>query len=148
MKLIYTPADGDRQEFIFRPMELFSFEAEKIEELGGSAWDTLEQFGDLFVRGNRKAWRAALWTMLRRENPKLKFVELVVQVRELNVELEDEEMASARELVENDQELSDDDRKEALEAFDMALLEQSVGDSVILEPGKDEEPADSATDLQ
>jgi hypothetical protein len=82
-KLIYEPEDGDRQEWDFDPVRLMSFDAEAIEEVGGTQWATYGEFIDKLQRGSAKAWRAALWIQLRRADPTLKFVNLVVKVNEL-----------------------------------------------------------------
>lgn len=89
-KLIYAPEDGERQQFDFDPIRLISIDAEAIEEVGGPQWDTYGEFIDKLQRGSQKAWRAALWIMLRQQNPTLQFTHLVVKVNEI-IWIDDEE---------------------------------------------------------
>lgn len=89
-KLIYAPEDGEQREWEFDPTKLMSVEAEAIEEVGGTQWDTYGAFLDKLNRGGAKAWRAALWIMLRRENPTLQFSHLVIRANEM-IFIDDEE---------------------------------------------------------
>lgn len=93
MQITYRPAGGERRSFRFRPAELRSVEAEAIEFVGGQVWDNFDDFGRLFLSGSRRAWRAALWTCLRRTDPSLAFDDLDVGVYEVLVEWDEEELA-------------------------------------------------------
>jgi hypothetical protein len=86
MRVIYTPEGGDEQVFDFQVPQLMSFEAEWLEEAGGDQWDTIAEWAEKFDRGSMRAIRAALWIMLRRNDPKLRFSDLVVRLSELKVE--------------------------------------------------------------
>jgi hypothetical protein len=143
MKVIYTPEDAERQEFTFRPGELMSPEAEALEECGGAAWATFEEYGEKFMAGSLKARRAALWILLRRSDPKLRFSDLVVRVDELNVRYDEDELSRIKETIEADDTLTDAERAEAL----AAVLEVSESlNPPSVEPGK-EVPGDGPTDL-
>jgi hypothetical protein len=96
-KLIYEPEDGDRQEWDFDPVRLMSFDAEAIEEVGGTQWATYGEFIDKLQRGSAKAWRAALWIQLRRSDPTLKFPNLVVKVNELIFVDDDEDVEPGKD---------------------------------------------------
>jgi hypothetical protein len=115
--LIYTPASGERQELSFKPAELWSPEAEAIEDVGGDAWDTFQQFGEKFIKGNRRAYRAALWIMLKRQDPKLKFAALTVRMDELTVDFDPDERTRIRAAVEDSDDISDDDRRLVLDTL-------------------------------
>jgi hypothetical protein len=91
MRLIYTPEDGEKREFEFVPHRLLSPDAEALEGVGGGVWESLDEFGRLFLKGNRRAFRAALWLMLRAEQPKLRFQHLVVRADELDYDLDEDE---------------------------------------------------------
>jgi hypothetical protein len=86
MQLTYTPEDGDPQVFDFHVERLMSFEAEALEEAGGEQWETVHEWANKFDRGSMRAIRAALWIMLRRQQPTLRFSDLVVRVNELKME--------------------------------------------------------------
>lgn len=118
MRLIYTPEDGEKREFTFRPRQLMSPEAEALEDVGGDAWDSFDEFGMKFLKGNRRAYRAALWLMLKREEPTLRFRDLVVRVDEIEVEFEDDESAQLREAIAAEPNIDDDQRDALLEVMD------------------------------
>jgi hypothetical protein len=86
MQLIYTPEGGPEQVFDFQPDMLMSFEAEWLEEAGGTQWETAAEWAAKFDRGSMRAIRAALWIMLRRQDPKLRLSDLVVRLNELRVQ--------------------------------------------------------------
>ena len=113
VRLIYEPVgDGEhpeflreKQEFLFRANRLLSPEAEAIEDVGGGTWDNFDEFGRKFMVGNRKAYRAALWIMLKRTHPTLRFHEVQFQVDEVYVDLEDDEAEQLREQFRRDPDL-------------------------------------------
>jgi hypothetical protein len=142
--LRYTPEGEKEQTFTFRPGRLLSVEAEAIEDVGGNTWASFEEFRQKFLSGNFKARRAALWIMLKRQNPRLRFPEVAVYVDELDIDFEPEELDRLRERVEKDEGMSDDDRSEALRLLEASQLPEGVepGD----EPVGKELGSDSSTD--
>jgi len=64
--LIWTPPGADPREFIFRVDELTPDLYEPIEQVG--PWDNLDDFVEAVMQSNRRAWRVALWTCLRRDD--------------------------------------------------------------------------------
>ncbi len=97
MRLIWTPEDGEKREWSFRPIELMTADTEDIESVGGSAWRSYDEFGEMFMRGNRRAHRAALWILLRAERPALQFHDLQLRADEVQVDYEPDEAAILRE---------------------------------------------------
>lgn len=93
MLLTYDPEDVEPRVFVFRPAELRSVEAEALEEVGGGVWDNFDEFGRLFLAGNRRALRAALWLCRRRTEPGLSFEGLDVGVYDVRVGYDDDELA-------------------------------------------------------
>lgn len=126
MLLKYTPQGEKEQTFEFRPGRLLSVEAEAIEDVGGNTWASFEEFRQKFLAGNFKARRAALWIMLKRENPRLRFPEVAVYVDELDIDFEAAELARLRERVETDDSLSDDERSEALRLLGASQLPEGA----------------------
>ena len=118
MKIIYAPRDGERREFVFRPADLLSPDAELLEESGGSSWDTFEEYGRKFLAGSIRARRAALWLCLRRDNPRMRLSDLIIRADELDVAWEDEELANIRDALTADPDLSDEERDAALAEFE------------------------------
>jgi hypothetical protein len=97
VRLIWTPEDGERREWSFRPMQLMTEDVEDIEVVGGRAWQSYDEFGELFMKGNRRAHRAALWVLLRRERPTLEFHNLQLRADEVQVDFEEDEAAALRD---------------------------------------------------
>jgi hypothetical protein len=134
MRVIYEPIGEARQEFEYRPRELMSFDSEAIEDVGGPTWGTYEEFGDKLIAGNLKARRALLWIMLRRQNPRLRFPDLVIRADEVRIASDADDL---RAYLEQDS-ITAEQRAEA-----EAELAELTGEPV--PPGKDE-LGDSATD--
>lgn len=88
--MIYAPAKGERQEWEFDPDDLYSYEAEALEDVGDDKWSTYVQWADAIRAGNMRAWRGALWTMLKRGNPDLGFDDVVFRNSELLLADDDE----------------------------------------------------------
>ena len=86
MRVIWTPTEGERREWEFAPSQLRTVEAEAIENVGGSRWDNLDTFENLLIRGNRRARRAVLWILLRREKASLNFDTLDLQANEVTID--------------------------------------------------------------
>jgi hypothetical protein len=102
MRFIYAPKDGEPQTFEFEADELGALEAELIDEAGGAQWKTFGQWVNLFEEGGFRAWRVALWIMLRRHNPELGFEEVLPTVGELMFGLRDDTATSAEPVVEDE----------------------------------------------
>lgn len=118
MYLVYKPADGDEQRFQFSPEKMTSFEAESIERETGLTW---QEFGEKLQRNSVIAMRALLWVLQRRVHPTLKLRDVSFAMSEVDIEAEPHELAAAREAVENDTTLSDEDR-----AAQLALIDEQV----------------------
>jgi hypothetical protein len=71
MRFIYEPEGQEPQPFDLIPDDLPMREAELVEENGGEQWQTWGQWIYLINAGGIRAWRVALWIMLRRSNPTL-----------------------------------------------------------------------------
>jgi hypothetical protein len=126
MRLIWTPEDGgEKREYSFRPLKLLSPEAEAIEEVGGRAWETFDEFGRLFMLGNRKALRAALWVMRKREEPRLRFQDLSLRVDEVATEYDDDEKQQMRDGITQNETLDPEQRQMLIELYGLDSLEES-----------------------
>ena len=87
MIITYTPQEGEVRTWEFTPQLLMTPEAEAIESVGGTLWEDFDTFGQLFNKGNRRAYRAALWVLLRREDPSLRFETLSVGAMDIKLTL-------------------------------------------------------------
>jgi hypothetical protein len=113
VRLTWTPPEGESREFVIKPWDLLSPDAEAIELVGGEAWTTFDEFVPLLQQGHRRAMRAALWIARRAEGEgKLRFDDIVLRAgRELRIGMDDDERAERRQLV-RDADLDDDVRRE------------------------------------
>lgn len=97
MKIIYIPEGEKQQDYVFKPLRTPSADAEAIERVGGEDWSNYREFCTQLEQGRLKAARAALWTVLKREqNPRLQFAELVVFPTEIVVAYDEDEITEAR----------------------------------------------------
>lgn len=88
MKLIYTPEDGDRQEWTVDPNKLTIGEIKLLER---SAGQTLGELGDLANRGSFSAMVAFLWIFRRRNEPDLRFDAMDdIPATDISMDMEDE----------------------------------------------------------
>jgi len=83
VRLVWRPEGGERREWEFTPRLLRTVDAESLEAVGGRFWDDLETFEAYFRKGNRRALRAALWVMRRRDEPDLEFDSLDLRADEV-----------------------------------------------------------------
>jgi hypothetical protein len=90
VKLIYTPEGEASQEFEFDPDNPFNLEAEALESVGGEAWQDYPGFFERIGSGNIRARRALLWVMLRRNQPDLRFADVVFKLSEFDVMADEE----------------------------------------------------------
>ena len=121
MRLVYTPDDGEKREFEFKPNRFLSVEAEAIEAVGGDMWDSFERYSQLLLRGNVKALRATFWILRKRTGePTLKFSDINVYVDELMLDFDDEEIERIRLAMLESEELDPEQK---------AYLEQQIEES-------------------
>lgn len=127
MRILYTPAEGEKREFSFVPRKLMSPEAEALEDCGGNSWDSFDEFAQKFMKGNRRAYRAALWILLRREalakNEKApRFADLSIGVDEIEVEFDDAEKLKIREAIDAEPDMDPDQREQLLAVLDADVI--------------------------
>jgi hypothetical protein len=147
VRLIWTPEDGEKREWSFRPMALMTEDVEAIEAVGGPAWASYDEFGELFMKGNRRAHRAALWILLRGERPALQFHQLRLRADEVRVDFEPDEAAIIRDELRANPSLDAAERDFLLAALadpDDPLLREEVPASPL--EGSPSGSGDAATD--
>jgi hypothetical protein len=125
MILRYRPDDGPAVEFDFRPGDLESPDAEALEDVGGSAWTTFEEFEAMFFRGHQRARRALLWMFLRRTKPSLKFADLRYRLEQIDVDYSDGERARILEVMLADPNLDDETRTNLAGIVGEALVSET-----------------------
>lgn len=118
MLITYTPDDGEKQEYEFIPGKLLSPESEAIEEVGGYAWDSFEEFGVKFFKGNVRARRAALWIMMKRHNPRLKFEQLSFRANQVDVDYSPKERQMILEAMLSDPDIDPEQKEHLTEALE------------------------------
>jgi hypothetical protein len=85
MILTYYADNKDPQVFDFSPRLLETPDSEALESVGGDAWDTYEQFAELFFKGSLRARRAVLWIMLRKTDPHLRFQDVSFRTEQVTL---------------------------------------------------------------
>lgn len=133
MEIRYAPPEGEPRAWQFVPRKLMSADAEAIEAVGGDLWEDFDEFARLFNKGNRRAMRAALWILLRQDDPGLRFDALSVGAMDVQVSLGEDERERIRDVLVSVPDLDPDQR-----AYFVSIL----GDDPGLDP-KDETPSDS-----
>lgn len=141
MILRYKRDDGTVEDYEFHPGRLLNPEAEAIEDVGGSAWETFDEWGEKFMKGNRRAYRAALWIVQKRKNPPLKFNDVSFTVDSFTWDFDEEEKAKIKAEIREaaSGELDAEQRKTLLE-----ILNETPGK----ESGNPSENSDGSTDSE
>lgn len=126
MFFIYTPEDGERQEWWFDPKKIRVSEAEAIEKRTGWDWS---EFGVHLIQASVLARRALLWTYLRRTHPRLRFEDVDFAMDEIELEFSREELEAMRAQLGQQDGLSTQERAQ-LAALDEQIEQARPG------PGK------------
>lgn len=124
MIITYRPDGAPVQDFEFFPADLETPESELLESVGGDSWKTFEEFGVLFFRGSQRAYRAALWVMLRRTNPVLKFKDVSFRASQVTVGYSDSEREAILQVL-----LADPN----IDAEERSSLTQIIGEESVAE---------------
>ena len=111
MIIKYRDDKGEVHDFPWRPAQFESEDSEALEEVGGRQWETFEEFADKFIRGSQRAYRAAVWLMLRKTNPSLRFQDVSIRPDQVAVVFDDAEQEAIRQVMMSDPELTDEDRE-------------------------------------
>jgi hypothetical protein len=134
--LIYSPHGAEPRTWSFRPLAMSSLEAEAVEDVTG--W-TFPLFQTQFYAGRTRARRAALWVLLRREQPDLRFDAVEFGMNELGSRWEGgSEEAELRGQVQDDPDLTEEQRAQLLAQLEPADPdpEPATDDGGEGEPGK------------
>lgn len=98
MRIRYAPEDADEHVFSFKPRQLFSFDSEAIEEVGGNLWTNWDEFLAALADTKGRALRAVLWHERKKSKPDLPFHEVIVRPGEISGYYDDEEVAELQEM--------------------------------------------------
>jgi hypothetical protein len=134
MKLVYDPDPGNTppEEYDFEPSKLMSAEAEAIEDLKGVKWDSFEEFGQLFLKGNSKAHRAALWIMKYRKDRSVRFEDLSYPLEALRITFTGEESRKFIESIRENPDLDEDQKNYLIKTLDLSVYEGQMKDGTDL----------------
>lgn len=97
MKVTYTPAGDQAQEFDFKPNLLPASMAEMIETRYGGRY---EEWTEAVLAGSMKARRVLLWNLLSRVHGHVRFEDVDFKVGELKVERDLDELIELRAEIE------------------------------------------------
>lgn len=143
MLITYRPAAGEARDWQFLPRGMSSLEAEAVEDALGCSFP---QFQAHFYAGRTRARRAALWTLLRRERPDLRFDDVQFAMTELGCSWEGgSESSELRRQIEVDPDIDEGVRTRLL--AELAADEPADGQDHEATEGKGDatEPADAGT---
>lgn len=115
MLFTYAPEGAEPQVWDFSPDKIMSPEAEAIERQTGL---TFVEWQQKLLTGSIMAAHGLLWVLLKRDNPQLKYDQVVFATGETSLDFSAEERA---ELISD---LEKHDQLEGLEPEQRALLEQ------------------------
>jgi hypothetical protein len=119
VKLTYTPDGSDKpQVWRYEPDKLLSSEAIAIEKVTGWSY---EEFGMHLVQRAMLARKALLWVLLKRNEPTLRFDQIDPPVSAIELEYDLDELTAMRAEVEKNEDLTDAERRAALEFFDSEI---------------------------
>lgn len=105
MIVTFTPTEGDVRIYEFKPRLLPNSDAEMIERLTGQ---TYQSFVQAATSGSAKARRALVFLFEKRVHPTLKWETFDFPYGAVEVEYDRDELAAAREAVEDDGSVDED----------------------------------------
>jgi hypothetical protein len=146
MIIKYYPDNAEEKVFDFYPGALENPDTEAIESVGGETWSTYEEFGSLFFRGSQKAYRAALWIMLRKTEPRLKFTDIRFRAEQVAVDYSEKEQSMIRDALLANPMLDQEERQRLEEILDgdtVAETEMALVISGTVKPADLKEPSES-----
>lgn len=126
MIVTYEPENGERREWDYKPDQVRSDEAERAEDATGLTWDEINVG---LLKGSMKSRRAALWLLMRQDNPQLRYKDVSFRSGEVTVEWDKAEKVAVREGILASNAISDEDKEQAL-----ALLGDDEGDEAAADP--------------
>lgn len=135
MILTYTPAEGDKREWSFRPGKLPHYEAEAIEKKTG--W-TLAEFAQALPKGSVLAARAAVWVLLKREDPPLRFDQVAITSDEVSILFEAPEVQQILDSLDQAGAELDDDTRDQVRA----MLRRAAAPGAYPDDDDDQDPDD------
>lgn len=120
MWAIYRPDGEDSQEWWLRLDDLGDNEAEMIEARSGMDW---EEWKLRLLKGNIRARRALLWSLLRRQHMALRYEDVRFTAATFSVEFDAQELGEMIRAMEKDAERRTlkDEEQAGLAAFREAL---------------------------
>lgn len=115
MIIVYAPADGDTHRWNLKQSRILATEAEAVERVTGLEWQAAR---GKVVKGSMLALRAVAWVLFKREQPTLKYSQFQPAAEELSYEYDAEERALIRRNIEEDDDLTAEEKAEILAEMD------------------------------
>lgn len=115
MNITFTEEDGTERTWEkFRPGRLMTTESEAIEKVTGM---TYGEWGGALMKGGTLAGRALVWVLKKREEPTLRFRDVVYAVEALTIGLDEDEVGKLRDRLASDDSLTDEEREQVQAAI-------------------------------
>lgn len=115
MIIVYAPSGGDTHRWNLKDARILATEAEAIERVTGLEWAAARA---KVVKGSMLALRALAWVLFKREQPTLKYSQFQPAADELTYEYDAEERAVIRKNIEDDDDLTAEEKAEILAEMD------------------------------
>lgn len=128
MIIVYEPEGGDAHRWDLQTIRILATEAEAVERVTDLDWAAARV---KVAKGSMLALRAVAWVLMKRTQPDLRYTAFVPAAEELSWEYSAAERAVIRKGIEDNDELSAEERAEILADFDEAdatLAAQQNGD--------------------
>lgn len=110
----FVEADGTERVWDkFKPDRMMNTEGEVIEKLTGQ---TFMEWGQALLNGSLLAGRALVFVLKKRDEPTLRFRDVVFPIGDLSVDLDEDEKTLVREALATS-DLSEEDREQAMKAL-------------------------------
>lgn len=123
MILVYRPEGQEEQRWEFQLGRLRTAECEAIERRTGLDYDT--EFREKLLKGNIRARRALLWTMLRRTHHTIRYEDVDFAAAEVVLEFDLGEYQAMRDELAKAPGVDDDQRAMALAVLDAEIARLS-----------------------
>lgn len=115
MIIVYAPTDGDVHRWDLKKARILATEAEAVERVTGLEWQAAR---GKVVKGSMLALRAVAWVLFKREQPALKYSQFQPAAEELSYEYDAEERAVIRKNIEEDDDLTAEEKAEIIAEMD------------------------------
>lgn len=115
MIIVYAPEGGETHRWDLKTVRILATEAEAVERVTDLEWEAARA---KVVKGSMLALRAVAWVLMKRTDTTLRYGQFAPAASELSYEYDADERAAIRVAIEEDTDLSDEERASILASLD------------------------------